>query len=310
MNSTPRTEEYFDNESDYPMNQTTDSPPCNAVCIFYAVTNVIIIVLGVAGNGLVIWIAGFKVKKSVLSTWYLSLAMSDFIFCSFLPFRVVDIVKDEWIFGGFMCKFSYFILFLNMYSSIFLLVIISVDRCVVVTFPVWAQNKRTVRKASVVIMLAWIISAALSTPTAVFLDTCLNPFLYAFMGKDIKEHYYALWLKIENAVREEEDLNSMQGTAYTTSEENNNVAFSPCLIHLVTLVLASHAVLSNAAVCVQNLRANNLPSDASGKIPDVLVKVWCGGKYGSRTETVKGTHSPIWAKEFNFPSCRFGSTLC
>ncbi|KAL6465896.1 hypothetical protein MHYP_G00260290 [Metynnis hypsauchen] len=196
-----------------------DSPPCNAVFIFYAVTYVIIIVLGITGNGLVIWIAGFKVKKSVVSTWYLSLAVSDFIFCSFLPIIVISIVKNKWLLGHFMCNFSHFILFLNSYSSVFLLVIISVDRCVIVTFPVWAQNHRTIRKASVIVMLAWIISSALSTLSAVSLELhgtvccCLNPFLYAFMGKDIKEHCCALWLKIENAVKEEEDQNIIQGTA-------------------------------------------------------------------------------------------------
>ncbi|KAI4877771.1 hypothetical protein NFI96_032660, partial [Prochilodus magdalenae] len=47
----------------------------------------------------------------------------------------------EWIFGSFMSKFISFFFFLNMYSSV-LLFVISVDRCVVVMFPVWAQNKR------------------------------------------------------------------------------------------------------------------------------------------------------------------------
>ena len=53
-------------------------------------------------------------------------------------------------------------------------------------------------------------------------NSCLNPFLYAFMGKDIKEHCYALWLKIENAVKEEDDQNTIQGTAYTTSGESRH----------------------------------------------------------------------------------------
>ncbi|KAK1784153.1 hypothetical protein P4O66_003994 [Electrophorus voltai] len=59
-------------------------------------------------------------------------------------------------------------MFVNMFSSIFLLFIISVDRCVVVRFPVWAQNQRTVKKASVIVMLAWIVSALLSTPSAIY----------------------------------------------------------------------------------------------------------------------------------------------
>ncbi|KAL6465899.1 hypothetical protein MHYP_G00260320 [Metynnis hypsauchen] len=148
MNSTTTEPEHPDYEyTHYPVNQTMDSPRCDAVCIFYAVTNVIIIVLGITGNGLVIWIAGFKVKKSVISTWYLSLAVSDFIFCSFLPIIVISIVKNKWLLGHFMCKFIQYLLFLNSYSSVFLLVIISVDRCVIVTFPVWAQNHRTIENA-------------------------------------------------------------------------------------------------------------------------------------------------------------------
>ncbi|KAI4887087.1 hypothetical protein NFI96_028009, partial [Prochilodus magdalenae] len=142
MNSTPVT-----GMQNYTTSQTTGSSSCrDALCIFFAVANVIIFILGVAGNGLVIWIAGFKVKKSVITTWYRSLAVSDFIYCSTLPFYVIYVVTNNWPFGLYMCKFMFFIMWLNMYSSIILLTIISVDRCVVVMFPVWAQNQRSITK--------------------------------------------------------------------------------------------------------------------------------------------------------------------
>uniref|UniRef100_A0A4W4DN29 G-protein coupled receptors family 1 profile domain-containing protein n=1 Tax=Electrophorus electricus TaxID=8005 RepID=A0A4W4DN29_ELEEL len=148
---------------------TVSSPLCrDAMCVILATANVIMFVLGVTGNGLVIWISGFRIKKSVNTTWYLSLAVSDFLFCAFLPFHVVYLVKGDWVFGLFLCKLQSFIMFINMFSSIFLLLIISVDRCVVVMFPVWVQNKRTVKKASVIVMLAWIVSALLSTPSAIY----------------------------------------------------------------------------------------------------------------------------------------------
>ncbi|XP_036454174.1 LOW QUALITY PROTEIN: chemokine-like receptor 1 [Colossoma macropomum] len=172
MNSTTEDYEYADYYPEY--EYQTPAPPAtctDAKRVFLAVINVIILILGVAGNGLVIWIAGFKVKKSVNTTWYLSLAVSDFLFCSFLPISVAYTVKNDWVFGLFMCKFTSFILFLNMFSSIFLLVIISVDRCVVLMFPVWAQKQRTVRKASVVVVLAWVIASAFSSPSAFFRDT-------------------------------------------------------------------------------------------------------------------------------------------
>ncbi|KAI4890728.1 hypothetical protein NFI96_031396 [Prochilodus magdalenae] len=323
MNSTPVT-----GIQNYTTSRTTDSSSCrDAMCIFYAVAKLIIFILGLAGNGLVIWIAGFKVKKSVITTWYLSLAVSDFIYCSTLPFYVIYVVTNNWPFGLFMCKFNSFIMWLNLYSSTFLLTIISVDRCVVVMFPVWAQNQRTVGRASVIVMTAWIISAALSTPSLVLkiirqndyeqtaqciyrfreknyavtivcrfiflfvipfliificyvlimrklsnqrvkprkpikimtllivtflicwlpfhtvflisilrknnvrliikkltfilanVNSCLNPFLYAFMGKDIKEQWYALQSKIENAFKEEQDQDTTSGSLTNTSGE-------------------------------------------------------------------------------------------
>ncbi|KAF4074609.1 hypothetical protein AMELA_G00241280 [Ameiurus melas] len=146
----------------------------DVICVLLAIANVIIMALGIAGNGLVIWIAGFKIKKTVNTVWYLSLAVSDFLFCAFLPFSIVYIVKHEWDFGLFMCKFTSFILFLNMFSSIFLLLIISVDRCVVVMCPVWAQNQRTIRRALVMVALAWIISVLLSLPAAFFRDITIS----------------------------------------------------------------------------------------------------------------------------------------
>uniref|UniRef100_A0A3B4C498 G-protein coupled receptors family 1 profile domain-containing protein n=2 Tax=Pygocentrus nattereri TaxID=42514 RepID=A0A3B4C498_PYGNA len=316
------------------MNSTNETgPPCTeAICIFYTTVNVIIFILGVAGNGLVIWITGFKVKKSVVTTWYLSLAVSDFLFCFFLPFSVY-IINNDLDFGRFMYKFVLFNMFFNWFNSIFLFIIISVDRCVVVMFPVWARNKRTIRKACVIIILAWIISAAYCLPSAISLEvqhhnqktkffyklnyiypknshyiadvtldftigfvipfliivicyvfimqklkssqiarskkpfkvmtlliatfficwlpyhifafielnnkisvnffnsgstialilanvsSCLNPFLYAFMGKDVKMQCYSLLLKIENAV-EEEGLYTTQGLPATHSQES------------------------------------------------------------------------------------------
>ncbi|XP_068616716.1 chemokine-like receptor 1 [Brachionichthys hirsutus] len=140
------------------------------LCMSLLVVSVVIFLLGFCGNALVIWISGFKMKKTINTTWYLSLAISDFVFCAFLPFSIANMAMEDWVFGRFMCKFAPSVMFLNMFSSIFLLVIISVDRFVSVAFPVWAQNHRTIRKASVIVVLAWLMAIALSVPSAVFRD--------------------------------------------------------------------------------------------------------------------------------------------
>ncbi|KAL2092139.1 hypothetical protein ACEWY4_011937 [Coilia grayii] len=142
----------------------------DSTCISLTVINSVIFVLGVVGNGIVIWIAGLKMKRTVNTTWYLSLAVSDFLVCAIHPFNIAHLVMQDWVFGLFLCKLTSFMMFVNMFSSIFLLVFISVDRCIAVAFPVWAQNHRTVRTASMVVVLAWFFSVILSVPSLIFRD--------------------------------------------------------------------------------------------------------------------------------------------
>ncbi|XP_063344440.1 chemerin-like receptor 1 [Pelmatolapia mariae] len=129
-------------------------------------------VLGVLGNGVVIWVTGFKMKKTVNIVWYLNLAVADFLFTAFLPLSVTYTALDfHWPFGKFTCKLNTTISFLNMFASVYILVVISVDRCVSVVWPVWAQNHRNVRKASCVSLCVWVVALILSAPYFIFRDT-------------------------------------------------------------------------------------------------------------------------------------------
>ncbi|XP_040182806.1 chemokine-like receptor 1 [Rana temporaria] len=124
-----------------------------------------ICLLGITGNGLVIWFVAFKMKKTVNSVWFLSLAFADFTFSLFLPLTITHIALDyHWPFGSFMCKLSRFVLYLNLSASVLQLTVISIDRCISVVFPVWCRNHRTVRLAAKVILVLWIVSLLLNVP--------------------------------------------------------------------------------------------------------------------------------------------------
>ncbi|XP_060114031.1 chemerin-like receptor 1 [Heteronotia binoei] len=129
-------------------------------------------VLGVIGNGLVIFITGFRMKKTVNTIWFLNLAIADFTFTFFLPLSIAYLALDfHWPFGEAMCKFNSSLAFVNLYASVYLLMVISIDRCISVLCPVWAQNHRNPRCASFVALGVWILALVLSSPNIHFRKT-------------------------------------------------------------------------------------------------------------------------------------------
>ncbi|KAK2844410.1 hypothetical protein Q5P01_011069 [Channa striata] len=116
----------------------------------------VIFVVGLLGNGLVIYVTGFRMKRTVNSVWFLNLALADFLFTAFLLFSIWSLsLGYQWNFGMFMCKLNSFVSLVNMFASVFLLMAISLDRCLSIWVVVWAQNKRTVRKAQLISAAIW-----------------------------------------------------------------------------------------------------------------------------------------------------------
>lgn len=170
-----------------------ESSPLEArvVRIFLVVIYSIICFLGILGNGLVIVTVTFKMKKTVNTVWFLNLAVADFLFNVFLPIYIVYAAMDyHWVFGTAMCKISNFLLIHNMYTSVFLLTVISFDRCISVLLPVWSQNHRSVRLAYTACMVIWVLAFFLSSPSLIFRDTahldgkifCFNNFSLSAPG--------------------------------------------------------------------------------------------------------------------------------
>nr|XP_046260772.1 chemerin-like receptor 2 [Scatophagus argus] len=140
--------------------------------IISVVIYIISLVLGLIGNGTVIWVTAFKSKKTVNSIWLLNLAMADFVFLLFLPFYIDYILQDfHWGFGVAMCKLNSFVSVMNMYASVLFLTVLSIDRYVSLVHLNWSQRYRTLERAWIMCGCIWMLAAILSLPALIFRDT-------------------------------------------------------------------------------------------------------------------------------------------
>uniref|UniRef100_A0A669DQP7 G-protein coupled receptors family 1 profile domain-containing protein n=2 Tax=Oreochromis niloticus TaxID=8128 RepID=A0A669DQP7_ORENI len=129
--------------------------------ILYTLT----IVLGLTGNSVVIWVAGFRLKPTVTNVWLVNLAIADLIFCFTRIFSLVKkLLFDYWPFGLFLCKFDGFFKYANMFCSVFLLAVISLDRVLCIWQPIFTKRRRTLWAARVVAVCVWIAAILFSIP--------------------------------------------------------------------------------------------------------------------------------------------------
>nr|XP_004653607.1 G-protein coupled receptor 1 [Jaculus jaculus] len=159
--------------------------------------------LGIPGNAIVIWLTGFKWKKTVTTLWFLNLAIADFIFVLFLPLYISYVAMNfHWPFGIWLCKANSFIAQLNMFSSVFFLTVISLDRYIHLIHPVLSRH-RTVKSSLVVIIFVWLLASLIGGPALYFRDTveinnhtlCYNNFHEHDPDVTLMRHHALTWVK-------------------------------------------------------------------------------------------------------------------
>ncbi|XP_050184087.1 C5a anaphylatoxin chemotactic receptor 1 [Myiozetetes cayanensis] len=137
----------------------------------------LIFVLGVLGNGAVLWVTALELRRTVNGVWFLNLALADLLCCLALPFLALPLALDHhWPLGGFCCRALPSLTVLNMFASVLLLTALSADRCALVTHPVWCHNHRTPALARGACAGAWGAAALLTLPSFVFRTARRDPF--------------------------------------------------------------------------------------------------------------------------------------
>ena len=89
-----------------------------------------VMLLAATGNMIVILVIAKNPQiQTVTNRFLLSLAVSDFgIAVINMPISLLSYVKNEWIIGEFMCKFSHYLQGVFIVSTILTLTIVAIDR--------------------------------------------------------------------------------------------------------------------------------------------------------------------------------------
>ncbi|XP_031216870.1 cysteinyl leukotriene receptor 2 [Mastomys coucha] len=129
---------------------------------FYPIIYLIIFVWGALGNGFSIYVFLQTYKKSTsVNVFMLNLAISDFLFISTLPFRVDYYFRgSNWIFGDTACRIMSYSLYVNMYTSIYFLTVLSVVRFLATVHPFQLLHVTSFRSAWILCGIIWVFIMA------------------------------------------------------------------------------------------------------------------------------------------------------
>ncbi|XP_033494307.1 type-1 angiotensin II receptor [Epinephelus fuscoguttatus] len=131
-----------------------------------------IFVIGIVGNSMVVAVIYCYMKlKTVANIFVLNLAVSDLTFLITLPMWATSTaIGYHWPFGGFLCKACAGLVTFNLYTSIFFLTALSMDRYLAIVHPMRSRRFRTVVYARITCVVIWLFAFVLTVPTAMTRD--------------------------------------------------------------------------------------------------------------------------------------------
>ncbi|XP_027560003.1 proto-oncogene Mas-like [Neopelma chrysocephalum] len=121
---------------------------------------------GLVGNGAVLWLLGFHIRRNPSTVYILNLAVADFTFLLFVvTSSLLYMVDNASCSGVVSLRYlrSFFLLSLFSHNmGLFLLTAISVERCVGVLWPFWCRCHRPRLLSPVVCSLLWALACVLA----------------------------------------------------------------------------------------------------------------------------------------------------
>lgn len=174
-------EDFYYHDEDINLNESYDYSYEHSVCdkeavrsfgsVFLPVIYAVALVVGLAGNALVVVVYTSKLRlRTLTDVCILNLAISDLLLLFTLPFWAADAVHG-WKLGSAACKFTSFLYSTNFSCGMLMLACISVDRYRAVAHNPTGRNEtghRVRRQWLLVCVVLWAVATFLGLPELIF----------------------------------------------------------------------------------------------------------------------------------------------
>ncbi|XP_036981015.1 somatostatin receptor type 1 [Acanthopagrus latus] len=135
----------------------------------------LVCVVGLSGNSMVIYVIFRYAKmKTATNLYLLNLAVADELLMLSVPFVVTAALLRRWPFGAALCRLVLSVDAINMFTSIYCLTVLSVDRYMAVVHPLRASRYRRPTVAKLVNVCVWLFSLVVILPIILFSSTAPN----------------------------------------------------------------------------------------------------------------------------------------
>uniref|UniRef100_A0A4W4EBR2 Substance-K receptor n=3 Tax=Electrophorus TaxID=8004 RepID=A0A4W4EBR2_ELEEL len=137
----------------------------------WAIAYSLIVIVSIIGNVTVIWIIlAHKRMRTVTNYFIVNLAFSDASMATFnTVFNFVYAIHNDWYFGLGYCKFQNFFPITAVFSSIYSMAAIAIDRYMAIIHPLKSRLSSTTTK--IVISVIWAVAFILAFPQCFYSST-------------------------------------------------------------------------------------------------------------------------------------------
>uniref|UniRef100_A0A0X3QG73 5-hydroxytryptamine receptor 1A-alpha n=2 Tax=Schistocephalus solidus TaxID=70667 RepID=A0A0X3QG73_SCHSO len=153
----------------------------------------VLLTIGTAGGNLLIMLAIFLVRKlrSPTNLLIVNLALTDFLVSILvMPFATAYQLLGYWPFSQGICDLYNIFDVLLCTSSILSLCAISIDRYLAITRPLRYAEKRSPKRMFLMILITWLLSAAISIPPVFGWEKKISPY-YCGYSDELSYQIYA-----------------------------------------------------------------------------------------------------------------------